>query len=93
MVQDVLPRNVSDAWGIFDASAPNDRIAARGGTGIAKMTNKPIYTIGHSNHQWRKLLNLLQTHGIGAVCDVRSRPFYVFTLLNLKSGHPMSLSK
>ncbi len=78
MVQDVLPRSVSDAWGIFDASAPNDRIAARGGTGIAKMTNKPIYTIGHSNHQWRKLLNLLQTHGIGAVCDVRSRPYSRF---------------
>jgi len=78
MVQGVLPRGVSDAWGIFDASAPSDRGAARGGTGAAKMTNKTIYSIGHSNHQWRKLLNLLQMHGIGAVCDVRSRPYSRF---------------
>jgi len=42
------------------------------------MTNKAIYTIGHSNRQWQELLNLLQMHGIGAVCDVRSRPYSRF---------------
>jgi len=40
--------------------------------------NNPIYTIGHSNHKWEKLLNLLQIHAIGAVCDVRSRPYSRF---------------
>jgi len=40
--------------------------------------NNPIYTIGHSNHKWEKLLNLLQKYDIGAVCDVRSRPYSRF---------------
>jgi len=40
--------------------------------------SNPIYTIGHSNHQWQELLKLLQMHGIGAVCDVRSQPYSRF---------------
>jgi uncharacterized protein (DUF488 family) len=34
-----------------------------------------IYTIGHSNHSLEHFLALLQQHGIGAVCDVRSKPY------------------
>jgi len=34
-----------------------------------------IFTIGHSNHAWEDFLNLLQTHGVSALADVRSQPF------------------
>jgi uncharacterized protein (DUF488 family) len=34
-----------------------------------------LYTIGHSTHAIGKLIELLQAHGITAVCDVRSSPF------------------
>jgi uncharacterized protein (DUF488 family) len=34
-----------------------------------------IYTIGHSNHEFAKLLALLQLHGVTAVGDVRSAPY------------------
>lgn len=40
--------------------------------------NNPIYTIGHSNHEWGKMLNLLQKHAIDVVCDVRSHPYSQF---------------
>lgn len=34
-----------------------------------------IYSIGHSNHQPDRFLNLLRQHRIEAVVDVRSRPY------------------
>ncbi|HEX6879966.1 MAG TPA: DUF488 domain-containing protein [Terriglobales bacterium] len=34
-----------------------------------------VYTIGHSNHEFAKLLALLQQHGVTAVGDVRSAPY------------------
>jgi uncharacterized protein (DUF488 family) len=34
-----------------------------------------LYTVGHSNHPIEKFVGLLTAHGIGAVADVRSRPF------------------
>jgi uncharacterized protein (DUF488 family) len=34
-----------------------------------------LYTVGHSNHPIEKFVGLLTPHGIGAVADVRSRPF------------------
>ncbi len=35
----------------------------------------PVYSIGHSRHEPDVFLDLLQRHGITAVCDVRSKPF------------------
>lgn len=35
----------------------------------------PIFTVGHSNHEWGHFLNLLRSHGITALADVRSQPF------------------
>lgn len=37
-----------------------------------------LYTIGHSNHQKEKFIELLSTHSITAVCDVRSQPYSKF---------------
>ncbi len=34
-----------------------------------------VFTIGHSRHAPDVLIELLQRHGITAVCDVRSKPF------------------
>lgn len=36
---------------------------------------KTVYTIGHSNHSTEEFLLCLQAHGIGAIGDVRSRPY------------------
>lgn len=35
----------------------------------------PLFTIGHSTHEFPRFIALLQQHGIGIVADVRSRPF------------------
>jgi uncharacterized protein (DUF488 family) len=34
-----------------------------------------VYTIGHSNHEFSRLLELLRQHGVTAVADVRSAPY------------------
>lgn len=34
-----------------------------------------IYTIGHSNHEWRDFLALLHRYGIEMLVDVRSAPY------------------
>jgi uncharacterized protein (DUF488 family) len=34
-----------------------------------------LFTIGHSNHEIDRFLDLLEMHGITAVCDVRSSPY------------------
>jgi len=34
-----------------------------------------LYTIGHSNHDTGRFIELLRQHGIEAVCDVRSNPY------------------
>lgn len=34
-----------------------------------------LYTIGHSTHSLSWFLHLLATHGISAICDVRSKPY------------------
>ncbi|HUG94362.1 MAG TPA: DUF488 domain-containing protein [Planctomycetaceae bacterium] len=35
----------------------------------------PIYTIGHSNHEEQKFLDLLAAHAIDVLVDVRSQPY------------------
>jgi uncharacterized protein (DUF488 family) len=37
-----------------------------------------VFTIGHSNHSLDKLLELLRTHAVTAVADVRSHPYSRF---------------
>jgi uncharacterized protein (DUF488 family) len=34
-----------------------------------------VFTIGHSNHPAERFLELLRTHGVTAVADVRSKPY------------------
>jgi uncharacterized protein (DUF488 family) len=35
----------------------------------------PLFTLGHSTHPVLRVIELLQQHGVTAVCDVRSRPY------------------
>ena len=37
--------------------------------------NQVLYTIGHSTHSVGALINLLLTHNVTAVADVRSHPY------------------
>jgi len=37
--------------------------------------DKELYTIGHSNHQIERFIDLLKMHAITAICDVRSQPY------------------
>jgi uncharacterized protein (DUF488 family) len=37
-----------------------------------------VFTIGHSSHSMKKFLELLKSHGINAVADVRSNPYSRF---------------
>lgn len=37
-----------------------------------------LYTIGHSSHSQDRLIELLQTHTVSAIADVRSSPFSKF---------------
>ena len=39
----------------------------------------PLFTVGHSNHECEKLLDLLAHHRISAVADVRSQPYSQYT--------------
>jgi uncharacterized protein (DUF488 family) len=39
---------------------------------------RPLFTIGHSNHPIEHFLALLRRHGVEAVADVRSRPYSRF---------------
>lgn len=34
-----------------------------------------LFTLGHSRHPVARVIELLQEHGVTAVCDVRSRPY------------------
>ena len=38
-----------------------------------------LYTIGHSNHEIEKLIELLRQHEISVVADVRSSPYSAYT--------------
>jgi len=38
-----------------------------------------LFTIGHSIHSVEKFVDLLKTHGVTALCDVRSSPYSRFT--------------
>jgi uncharacterized protein (DUF488 family) len=40
--------------------------------------DRPLFTIGHSNHPAEHLLALLAHHGVETVADVRSRPYSRF---------------
>ena len=40
-----------------------------------KITDYPVFTIGHSNHSWNEFVKLLLRHRISAVADVRSSPY------------------
>ena len=42
-------------------------------------TQHPVLTIGHSNHSLEAFLELLRTHGIDEVADVRSSPYSRYT--------------
>lgn len=37
--------------------------------------SKKLFTIGHSNHNIKKFIALLQKHGVTAIADVRSHPY------------------
>ncbi len=39
------------------------------------MSNKTVYTVGHSTHSIEKFVELLQNHKINCVIDVRSTPY------------------
>ena len=39
------------------------------------MSDNLIFTIGHSNHPTERFVELLRTHGVTAVADVRSAPY------------------
>jgi uncharacterized protein (DUF488 family) len=39
------------------------------------MAEARLYSIGHSNHDWTRLVHLLQSTGVNAVADVRSQPY------------------
>ena len=41
---------------------------------VSKLKRR-VFTIGHSNHEFAKLLRLLRQHGVTAVADVRSAPY------------------
>ena len=36
---------------------------------------KVLFTIGHSSHEFREFLELLEAHGVDVICDVRSSPY------------------
>ncbi len=42
------------------------------------MTDSVLYTIGHSNHDLSRFVNLLSLHGVTAIADVRSSPYSRF---------------
>jgi uncharacterized protein (DUF488 family) len=42
---------------------------------IEILATAPIFTIGHSNHPFERLVQLLSAHGVTAVGDVRSTPY------------------
>ena len=42
------------------------------------MTDRPIFTVGHSNHSLEDFLALLAGHGVAVVADVRSAPYSRF---------------
>lgn len=39
------------------------------------MTNRTVFTIGHSTHPLERFISLLQRNGVTAVADVRSAPY------------------
>lgn len=39
----------------------------------------PLFTVGHSNHEWDHFVHLLQMHEIEVLGDVRSAPYSRFT--------------
>jgi uncharacterized protein (DUF488 family) len=43
--------------------------------GIAEPARLTVWTIGHSNHTGERLVEILQTHRIAAVADVRTSPY------------------
>jgi len=45
-----------------------------------------IFTIGHSNHSLEVFINLLQSHKIDVLVDVRSKPFSRFSPQFNKDG-------
>src|SRR3954454_19000784 len=49
--------------------------ADRGRDPDRSVMNRRVYTVGHSNHEFAKLLALLQQHRVSAVGDVRSAPY------------------
>lgn len=38
-----------------------------------------LFTIGHSSHSVERFVDLLKTHGVTALCDVRSSPYSLYT--------------
>jgi uncharacterized protein (DUF488 family) len=46
---------------------------------MAETAAHPLFTVGHSNHECEKFLDLLARHSISAVADVRSQPYSQYT--------------
>lgn len=55
------------------------------------MTRKLIYTVGHSTHEINYFINLLKTHGVNCVVDVRTLAFSRFNPQYTKSNLSVSL--
>lgn len=43
-----------------------------------QISNRSLFTIGHSDHDMSEFLSLLSRHGISAIADVRSHPYSRF---------------
>ncbi len=48
-------------------------------TVVGNGTRRQVFTIGHGNHGWETFLDLLRTHDISLVVDVRSSPYSRYT--------------
>ncbi len=46
---------------------------------MAGDAGNPLFTVGHSNHECAKFLDLLAGHQITAIADVRSQPYSQYT--------------
>jgi uncharacterized protein (DUF488 family) len=46
---------------------------------MAETLANPLFTVGHSNHECAKFLDLLTRHRITALADVRSQPYSQYT--------------
>ena len=59
----------------------------------ARLPERTIYTIGHSNHSWDTFAPLLRAHGIQAAVDVRTNPVSRFAFFANRRSLPLLLEE